>query len=135
MKMADFGTVIPSRQQDHSRAFYYQRQTEADITINWKTMDAAAIVALINACNPWNKGAVTNLNNNVIRLLDAGDTGLQTGNTDLPGTVLSLDEAGMKVATAAGGTILVRMIYSDEGFLMSSRLKDFGVGVGATFDP
>ena len=71
IKMAGFGIAIPSRPQDEAKAIYYKKQSAADITINWQTMDAETIIALANACNPWNKGAVTKLNNRILRILVA----------------------------------------------------------------
>lgn len=135
MKMAGFDVVIPSRQQDNSKAAFYKRQAETDITIDWQTMPAASIVALINACNPWNKGAVTMLNNNVIRLLDAHCTALESGENNIPGTILSLNDNGMKVAAAEGQAMLIKMIYTEEGFLMAARLKDFGILPGTSLGP
>ena len=131
MKMAGFGSQIPCRKQDHSKARFYKRQSATDITINWQTMDAASVIALINACNPWNKGAVTALNNNIIRLLVAHAEDVLPASTEAAGTILSFDDNGMKVATVAGQAIVVRMIYTDEGFLMANRLQDFGVIPGA----
>ncbi|GAB2809464.1 methionyl-tRNA formyltransferase [Ferruginibacter profundus] len=131
MKMAEFGSSIPARQQDHSKAQFYKKQSANDITINWQTMDAAGIIALINACNPWNKGAVTQLNQNIIRLLDADCDALLPLTDEAPGTIISIDEEGMKVATAAGQAMVVKMVYVEEGFLMAGRLKDFGIMPGA----
>jgi methionyl-tRNA formyltransferase len=133
MKMAEFGIVIPSRMQDNSNAKYFPRQIAADITINWEAMTATAIVALIHACNPWNKGAVTTLNNNIIRLVEAvvaDDAAIAA--TSLPGTIVSLDETGIKIATITQ-CIIVRIVYCDEGFLLAARLKDFGITSGHRF--
>lgn len=133
MKMASFGVTIPSRQQDDSKAVFYKKQTAADITINWQTMDAATIVALINACNPWNKGAVTSLNQNIIRLLEATADENNAVENYPPGTILSIDTNGIKVAAAAG-CIMVRMIYCSEGFLTPDRLLAFGVQPGVVLE-
>ena len=133
MKMASFGVTIPSRQQDNTKAVFYKKQTAADITINWQTMDAATIVALINACNPWNKGAVTSLNQNIIRLLEATADENNVAENYLPGTILSIDTDGIKVAAAAG-CVIVRMIFCNEGFLTAERLSQFGVLPGTMFE-
>src|SRR5882757_3740068 len=66
IKMASFDIAIPSKPQDETKARYFTRQKSKEITINWETMDADTIIALINACNPWNKGAVTSINNKII---------------------------------------------------------------------
>ncbi len=127
MKMAGFEMNIPSRPQDTSNARYYQRQGAADITINWPAMDAVTIIALINACNPWNKGAATELNGNIIRLLEACEVAIGSAPGILPGTILSIDESGMNVAVAKQQAIRVRMISNDEGFLLAGRLTEMAV--------
>jgi methionyl-tRNA formyltransferase len=132
LKIAAFGVHIPLKQQDHSKAVFYQKQAAADISINWQTMDAPAIVALINACNPWNKGAVTHLNQNIIRLLEASVVENNTIENVSPGTICAINVHGITIATAAG-CILVRMIYSNEGFLTPDRLLAFGVLPGHSF--
>jgi len=134
MKMGGFDINIPSRPQDETKAAYYKRQKAADISINWETMDAPAIVGLINACNPWNKGAVTKLNNNIVRLLEASTVTHPAITGSVPGTILSIDETGLTVATAGNQTICVSIVYNEEGFLMASRLKDFGIPAGSMFD-
>ena len=134
IKMAAFDIEIPSRPQDVSKAMYYPRQSAADISINWQTMDAASIVALINACNPWNKGAVTKLNNNIIRLLDAHTLALSPQANSSPGTIISIDEAGLLVTTIENKVLCINLISSDEGFLLAGRLKDIGITAGNMFE-
>lgn len=133
LKMAAFDMQIPSRPQDISKAHYFKRQAAAEITVNWQTMHAAEIIALINACNPWNKGAVTKLNNNIIRLLDAYK-GAAAANNNPPGTILSVDEKGITVALVDNESIIITLIYCEEGFLPVSRLKDFAVTPGLRFE-
>jgi methionyl-tRNA formyltransferase len=134
VKMAGFDMELPSRPQDNSLAKYYQRQSATDITINWQTMNAATVVALINACNPWNKGAVTKLNNNIIRLLDAYRVTSNAISGNEPGTILSIDENGVTIALAGHEAICVRMVYHEEGFLMANRLKEFAIIPGNRFE-
>jgi methionyl-tRNA formyltransferase len=133
MKIAAFGSAIPLRAQDAAKACFYPKQKAVDININWQVMDAVTIVALVNACNPWNKGAVTSLNQNIIRLLETS-AAADNSPGDVPsGTIISIDANGMKVA-ALNSCLLVRMIYCDEGFLVASRLPAFGVMPGHRFD-
>lgn len=132
LKMAAFGIKIPSRAQDHSLAVFYPRQSAADITVNWQTMDAATIVALINACNPWNKGAVASINQNIIRLLEAEVVEEESVENFLPGTITACDANGLKVATI-NGMLLVHIIYCNEGFLTAARLLTLGVVPGTMF--
>ncbi|MGC4104143.1 methionyl-tRNA formyltransferase [Ferruginibacter sp.] len=131
LKIMAFGVQVPLKQQDNSKAIFYPKQNAADVTINWQTMDASSITALINACNPWNKGAVTGINEKIIRLMEA--TCEVAENTELqPGTICSINADGMKVA-AVKGFVIIKLIYCNEGFLTPARLLSFGVQTGAQF--
>jgi len=132
MKIAAFGVNIPLKQQDDTKAVFYPKQLATDISINWQTMDAAMIVALVNACNPWNKGAVTGLNQHIIRLLEVSVENNDATGDVLPGTICSINAGGMTISTVSGG-ILVRMVYCNEGFLTPDRLLAFGVQPGHLF--
>jgi methionyl-tRNA formyltransferase len=134
IKLVSFELAIASKPQDETKARYFKRQLAADIVINWQTMDADSIIALINACNPWNKGAVTKINNQVIRLLDAEKL---PGNSSLnkePGYILAIDENGITVSTIHEEAILVRIIYAEEGFLPARYSGRLGVVSGNRFE-
>jgi len=134
VKMLSLDLVIPSKQQDETKARYFKRQGAADIMINWQTMDADSIIALINACNPWNKGAVVRINNQVMRFLQAGKLpGISVEGRE-PGTILSMEEKGIVVATIGEEVIGVSIIYADEGFLPAHFLKRMGVVEGNRFE-
>ncbi len=134
IKLASFDSAIHSRPQDESRAGYFARQGAKDITIDWQTMNADSIIALIQACNPWNKGAVAKINNQVIRLLSAEKLTAQDPGDKEPGYVNSIDRQGMIVSTFNNEAILVSMIYAEEGFLHSFHLLDLGILPGARFE-
>ena len=135
VKMAGFGIAIPSRPQDETKAVYYKRQGPADITINWQTMDVETIIALANACNPWNKGAVTKINNRLIRILESEKmiTGQNTGQPVPPGVILAIDEKGIVVSAINNTSLIIKYVYIDEGFLPASRLTEIGFAVGNNF--
>ena len=134
VKLASYDLKIPSKPQDDSLSAYYNKQQANDITINWQEMDATTIIALINACNPWNKGAVTKFNNRIIRLVEAELSTGHSGTGKLPGTVLSISENSFNISTCGGEAIRVQIIYTDEGFLSASRLAQVGLAVGCSFD-
>ena len=134
VKMVDLDVNIHSKQQDELNARYFERQTEADITVDWEEMDASSIIALINACNPWNKGAVTKINNRVIRLLEAETLSANSSLYKEPGYIISLEENGMIVSTLHNQAIIVRTVYTEEGFLIASRLDRLGLARGNRFE-
>lgn len=134
LKLAGFDLAIPLKAQDETEARYFKKQSAKDVTIRWESMDATTIIALINACNPWNKGAITKINNKVIRFVEAIKSGEQTPAGTLPGTITTISDDGMTVASGNGAGIQLSIIYIDEGFLSASRLRLFGIMPGHKFE-
>lgn len=133
LKLLSMGTKIPERKQDESKAVYYKKQDKFDVMLNWRVMDAEKIVALINACNPWNKGAVCMLNNKVIHLLDGRIIDFQSETDYIPGSIISIDQNGMTVSAMDNKAVIITMIYTDLGFFHSSKLSEFGILPGSRF--
>ncbi len=63
-------------------------------------MDGAEIMALVNACNPWNKGAVNRHGQRVVRIMQAvlADPITAMHQQLLPGHIVELNEDNMLVA-------------------------------------
>ena len=135
VKMAGFGIAIPSRPQDETKAVYYKKQTAADITINWQTMNAEIIIAMANACNPWNKGVVTKLNDKIIRILQAEKITVEESmiQSTSPGVIVAINDQGVFVSAKNGVQLCIKYIYTDEGFLDAARLIEFGISPGNAF--
>jgi methionyl-tRNA formyltransferase len=133
MKLISFDLAISSRPQDETKARYFKRQLAADIMINWQTMDADTIIALIKACNPWNKGAVAKINNQVIRILVAEKLSENSFLIKEPGYILSIEKTGITVSTIHNGAIMVHVIYTEEGFLPANHINMLGVTAGNRF--
>jgi methionyl-tRNA formyltransferase len=134
-KLLGFGLAIPSRPQDESIATYFKKQSAKDVIIEWTTMDAGSVIALINACNPWNKGALTKINQKIIRLLEAEKLAdyVLPENT-MAGTVMAIDEKGMIVSVNGHEVIRVFTVYIDEGFFRASLLSKLGIMPGNRFE-
>jgi len=134
IKMISFDIDIPSKMQDESIASSFKKQSAGDIIINWKEMDATTIIALINACNPWNKGAVAKLNNKIIRLVEAEKVGGGSNEILIPGRIFSISNDGLFIATINNEAISVNIIYTDEGFLGTKQFNKIGLQAGNQFD-
>jgi methionyl-tRNA formyltransferase len=133
IKMTGFDFEIPSRPQDQVLAKYFPRQGAADITIDWKNMDASSIIALMNACNPWNKGAVALLNNKIIRLLEGEKLAEKLPNSQEPGTIIRFTDHEMEIACLNGECLSVWIISVDEGIMSAGRLLQQGINTGSRF--
>lgn len=127
------GLKVPLKPQDTSLARYYPKQGATDIIIRWNEMEAATIIALVNACNPWNKGAVTKFNNQIVRIADARWIEPGQPANALPGEIISSDNNGINIATINGDSILVNIIYTEEGYFGAWRFKENGFIKGGRF--
>lgn len=134
LQIIGFGGLVPSKKQDESKAVYYKKQDAADISINWQTMDADTIVALSNASNPWNKGAVTKINNTIIRLLEVEKVPQSDEVVQLPGTILAFENKTMIVATLNNEKVIIRIACMEEGFLTADRISKSGIRAGDKFE-
>lgn len=82
--------VVQELKTDKTNFRYYKRPELKDVLINWGNTPATDIVNLINACNPWNKGAITFYNGNEVKIIDAEilPEKIKEGNV-LPGTIIN----------------------------------------------
>ncbi len=126
--------VPPSIPQDESVAKYYKRPVAADLMINWKTMSSEQVVRLINACNPWNKGAGAIIKNMVICLTDAELSDHTSPGSIPPGSIIALDEeAGLKIYCFDNKAIKINVICTPQGFFAGKRLADYGIRINDQF--
>jgi methionyl-tRNA formyltransferase len=128
LKILSYGTVVPSLPQDESKASYYEMPTAKDLTINWQTMNAATIVRVVNACNPWNKGAGTIINNWFIGITEVEMVGDIEEKAILAGAILACNKnEGLTIATCDKKKLKINIVYLQEGFYSGYRLQDFGI--------
>jgi methionyl-tRNA formyltransferase len=128
LKILSYGSIIPSTPQNESKAFYYEMPNAKQITINWKEMTAAQIHRLVNACNPWNKGASTSIASWIIAFTETELMG-DSNKTDIAaGTILACNkEEGLLIQTCDAKKIKVTIVYLQEGFYSGWRLTEFGL--------
>ncbi len=135
LRILSYGSIIPALPQDESKAAYYKMPGADELTIRWKEMDANKIIRIINACNPWNKGAGTTINGWMIGCTEASIAGDATTKEFVGGTILHCDlEKGLIVQTADHKELRLNIVYTTEGFFSGGRLKDFGIQIGMVFD-
>lgn len=134
MKVLSFGTMVPSLPQDETLAAYHKKPTVKELMIDWEKMDSAAIKALANACNPWNKGCGATIGNRIIGITEVAVTGNSLSDETPAGTIVHCDEHnGLIVKTKDGKLLRLNIIYLNEGFFSGSRLASFGIKPGMRF--
>lgn len=113
--------------QDHSKAGWYDHPKDADLFISWQTMDAADILALVRACNPWNKGAATRWKDWTFGITYASMA--DHGPADVkPGTILSIDAgAGLTILSKDHKAVVAEVVYCEEGYYPGYCLSAFGL--------
>ena len=127
---AIFSGQLKTVEQDKSIANYYSKPSVNDIVINWEAMTAEQIIALINACNPWNKGAYAMINNTLIRITEAA-LAEKTLSQAMNGTITNIEERGVTIRCKNKEAILAKTITIEEGIYNAfSFTQHFGIKKG-----
>lgn len=118
--MLQFASIVPHTEQDENQARYFEKPEIEDTFIQWNRMSADEIIALINACNPWNQGADAILFGRSVKLLAATLSDEQ--HSELPGKVLRLTQAGAIAVSCIDQKIInVQIIAGDFGVLTAEK--------------
>lgn len=134
LRILSYGSFIPAVEQDVSKAAYYEKPGVKELTINWQTMTAKQIVRLVNAANPWNKGAGTSINNWGIGITEAEIAGPMENDHSSPGTILHCDKHnGLVVSTKDNHQLRINIVYTNEGFFSGWKMAVFQVKIGDIF--
>ena len=134
LKILSYGTIIPAAPQDETQANYYEMPGAKELTINWNEMTAAQIIRLANACNPWNKGAGTFINEWMIGITEAEVVGEADVPEAAPGTIIVCNkETGLVVKTVDNKKLRINVVFTNEGFFSGGRLSIFGINAGMQF--
>lgn len=114
--MLQFASTIPNTAQDENQARYFEKPEGLDTFIQWDRMPADEIIALINACNPWNQGADAILTGQHVKLLAA--TLSPEKHSDNTGKILhQTDKGALAVSCIDGEVIHIQIIAGDFGIL------------------
>lgn len=124
-------TFVATPQKENAAA-YYKKPGQQDVSISWKQQTAVEIIALLNACNPWNNGAYTLLNGSLLRIVNAAET--DGKEHAISGTVLEINNTGIKVQCYANTALYLSVFYLDEGiYCAADFIKIFPIKVGDFF--
>lgn len=120
--------------QDENSTNYFKKPTASDVCIRWENQDAKSIKALVNACNPWNKGAYTQWKGYNIRVLEVSHTKDVYKHATVPGTILEINETqGLIIQCHNNTQLRINTIYTEEGFMSGHKLLAFGIKNGEQF--
>lgn len=118
--MLQFASTIPSTEQNENQARYFEKPESSDTFIQWDRMPADEIIALINACNPWNQGADVVLTGQHVKLLAA--TSSQEKHSGHAGKILhQTDKGAIAISCINGEVIHVQIIAGEFGILTADH--------------
>jgi methionyl-tRNA formyltransferase len=124
--------ALPSIEQDESKAAYYARPALQDVVIDWER-PAADIIALINACNPWNKGGVAYFNQYPLKIVAA--SAYPSAKSGKPGTIALVDiNKNCVVYCGSGESINLDILYCNDSFITGFQFASMGISQGMSFD-
>lgn len=104
--------------KEFSKNAYQRRPELKDIVIDWNTMNASQITNLINACNPWNKGATTFFKGSEIKIMDAYIDEATKHENITPGTIIETGTS-LKVACIQNEVLTITFLNSNGIFIPS----------------
>lgn len=133
-KLMLLGKALPLIPQEASQAKYYSRPGLGDVIINWQQMAAVEIQRLVNACNPWNKGAVTYFNQSAFKIIQVSvkEQSIVNNQKLNPGTVINCSEKKtIDIITVDNRIISLEIVNTDWGFTDASVLTQNGLKEGA----
>lgn len=124
------GNKIPLVAQDATKAKYYDRPGLADVSIDWETMTANQIVALVDACNPWNKGAYSKWQDTAFKIVQVSlKEQNSVNNQGLKGGVIinCSKNKTIDIATVDNKELSIDIISMDEGIFTAGFLSQLGL--------
>jgi len=122
--------VVPSVA---GKGAYHKRPVLKDVLIDWENMPAREIIDLINACNPWNKGAITFFNGGEVKLMDAIIVQPpQPASSSASGTIVA-DGAQLLVMCCDKQVININMLSAYNFFIPGYQSREWGFTAGKKF--
>lgn len=124
---------VPPIPQPESKAKYYKRPSFADVCINWTT-SAAEIVALVNACNPWNRGAIASIHHLPLRIIAVTSQVRKPGDFAIGEVICADNVNGLCIACGKNEQIRADICMINNEFIATPNIHLTGIQAGFMFD-
>lgn len=114
-------------QMDTTISRYFRRPGINEVSINWKEMEITEIINLIQACNPWNKGAITIYQGNEVKILDAEPSRDKPNSSMVmtPGIIVNNDKC-LQVMCKGNKLLNIYMLLLDGSFIAARHAEKYG---------
>lgn len=120
--------------QSNADAHYYSKPQLKNIAIDWQKQMADEIVALVNACNPWNKGAYTMYNGMPLRITEAAVVINSEANSVALGEIIEINNTGIQVQ-CLNSTLNIKVVTVEEGIYTGYSFAQYcGIKKGLKFN-
>jgi len=114
---------------------YLPKPKLKDVTIDWKTMSMREIAAVVNAGNPWNRGAITQFEGEEIRIVQVSPANYDQELPNTPGKIiLANPQYGVFVVCKDRELLRIETIYSSVGYNSGGMILSAGIQEGKSFD-
>ena len=113
----------------------FYRPKSQDITIHWRKMGAKEIENLVNACNPKYDGALTFINNQLVKILEVSPVDFNNPPIHKPGSIIYSDSIqGIFVLCCDFKVLKINIIKTFEGIFSGSKLSLLGYDNSIIFE-
>ncbi len=130
-QMLEFGSRLMQTKQDETQAHFYKYPKENDLTLHWTLLSAVECIALVNACQGWSKGAITQLHEEVLRISSVSPQPLRANFVEKPGTIIGkTSTGGVEIVCADGCSIEALSFQTDFENYAGIALEDIGLVAG-----
>ncbi len=99
----------------------------ADVRINWEEQTAKQIAVLLRAVNPWNKGAITYCDGQMVRILLGSETEIQEQNRRGAGSFFLGEALNKLYVETIEGALFIEAIYLEDGFFNASEFYHLSI--------
>jgi len=123
--------MLREKPQSKKNIDFMPKPTLKNLVVDWKNMNANSVVALLKACNPWNRGAIARINGIDLKIIDA--VAIQSENSGA-GRVLKIHENGIEIGCGGNTTISIKGVYSQYGYFYGSGVSLIGIKEGDYFE-
>lgn len=133
LQLIDSGKPLTGQAQTQGK--YYPKPTYNDVKLNWQNEDSSELLAIVKACNPWNKGAFTFLGGKELRIVEATITGAFYGiPCGTPGSIrIAPDGLSFAVSCKDSNYLKPEIIYTDIGFITPLSMLKLGINQNNQF--
>lgn len=136
LQLLQSGKPLESTPQNKAEAVYYPGPGISDVKVQWGSMPAEAIEALVNACVPWNYGAATGLNGGTIGISKVTILYNEpVRKLQYPGTILTIDPQNRLTVLSADRLVLrLDTVFAAGNFIPGYQLASYGIVPGMFFN-